>query len=395
MHIQTLNASGLSGRNFSNNALDVQPLGLFKPWYESNQSFPNASEFSPFDNATYSRYIRIIEVYIIPVIAGVGIITNIICIFLLNKDSSMRNTTHVMLMCMLVSDVCHLSLAITFTQLRHHWISVTASHLYYDVTYYLSLFMYLTQFISIWMLYAAAVDACRHLISFQKPQHMYRAHMSSVVIILSLIIHLPFLPQIREFMSQNPAIKHNPCSSPFLSLWDFTIDEATDTDIFYIVYFVFVYWLLAYAVPFFLIGCCCKDLLDYGQSNYLHAKRPFGWPVEATYAGITAGFMASSSAFTLFCMTPKLLLLLFKMMDFATHYLHNAHLLFQYSNGNANLMLLLRAFCLLPAVLWFSEFTRTYAKNCLCGCRSQLGKHKVPSEVVTVIKIDELSEEIV
>ncbi|ELT91352.1 hypothetical protein CAPTEDRAFT_201931 [Capitella teleta] len=313
---------------------------------------------------THSKFRELTEWYAIPGTAVLGIIGNVASAFILHKQCSMRRNTARLHGILLGVDSVYLALVLAFTQLRHHGIPGQRHHI--EAMQYFTMFLNLFQYLGFWLLYVAATDAYRHFNSFRKatslPKLRHTPRNLVLVIVSALLLHIPFVPNLRMVIWRFDLEPHDPCTIPIENHWNYVVDDVQRSDLFYILYFMLAVYLFSYLLPFFFLGCRDKDILDLVQTM----QERQNLPLVGLQAGHSAFLVAALCNITLFCYVPKFSLMTFKLFEFAIHYMHWSLDRFLFINEIANLLLVVRAAVYFPVTLKYSPYSRRILWQVIC-----------------------------
>ena len=310
------------------------------------------------------------EWYLIVVIAAFGIVSNIVIMIMLGRDKAMRPLAYLLHMLMLIAEVLYLTSVIIFIQLRHF---LKSEHHQMDWMTLITIIMSVSQCTSIWLLYIVATDSYRAIRLYQKPsklRQIAQARSNIVFIIIgSIIFHIPFIPQIRVFLYKMDPDGFDPCIIPVEEHWDFK-SPSTDYDMYYILYYSLLYSFVLFWIPFLMIAARDKDIIDllHLVMDYSIFKRP-----EVINACYTAKVVAIFCNVGMFCMSPKLVLLLFQMTNYAVNFIGEAQIFFEFFNVMANLLLVFKSSIYLLIFLIFQPRVKVIICEvcCHCCCRCQ------------------------
>lgn len=334
---------------------------------------------------THTKFRELTEWYAIPAACVFGIIGNIWSIAIVYHHHAMRRNSSKLHYLLLSVNSIYLVLCLAFTQLRHHGIPGTHKN---EAMQYLAMFLNLFQFLGIWLLYVAATDAYRFFNSFRKATSLIKLMRTprnlGLVFLTAILLHIPLIPSLRILIWEANIHPHDPCTSPIENHWNFTIDDVPRSDIFFILYFMLLIYLACYAVPFFMLGCRDKDIIDCLQNM----QERQGLPLVALQGGHTAFIVAALCNTTLFCYVLKVALMTFKLFEFAVHYMHWSHERFLYINELANLLLVIQAGVYFPILMRYSPYSRhILAKICCKHCKICWKEEQTE---VPIIKVDEV-----
>ena len=305
------------------------------------------------------------EWYLITVVAAVGIASNVAVMVLLGRDRAMRSLAYLLHMLLLGMEVIYLTAVITFIQVRHFYF--IDQHRQMRLMSYVTTVMSLSQCLSIWLLYIVATDSYRAVRLHQKPSKIRQLSHAKYNIILvffvAILFHVPFVPAIRLLIYQLDPVGFDPCNVPVEEHWDFK-SPSSEHDLYYILYYSLAYSFLLFWIPFLVIAARDKDVIDLLHSviSYSTFNKP-----EVIHACYSAKLVAIFCNITLICLSPKLVLLLFQMVNYAVDFIGSAQIFFEFFNVMANLLLVLKASVYLMMFLMFHP--RVKAIICAACCR--------------------------
>ena len=291
----------------------------------------------------------------------------------------------------------------------------------YHFVHYNSVVLGVLQCFSMWMLYFCASEAntiLRQVVSHRKG----RKPSPAFPIILFLLVSLyfsNFLPEARQAVVEIcqkihflNGLSHNTKLMPFQNHWDFVLNEVKRSDFVYIVYFSLFYTLITYIIPYVIIIVVDKNIIDAlhlaqrvqkvasstpasllrkssstsrkksstrreSQRKSIEMSVLAGKEKKAVKRGVAADNKLIRDKFLypclvisvtcnvfLVCVALKMIILTFKLFEFAHSYVTGAHVFFKYLNTYSNFIQFLKAAVHLPAIILYDYSTkRTVVKS--------------------------------
>jgi hypothetical protein len=193
------------------------------------------------NNNTFTKFQRIVGVYLAVPLVILGVVSNVVCIVILARDKTMKCTTRFLLQMLAVADIVYLVTSVTSDVLpamteSTDWlpISFDDSYLFYDITYYMLLVKHVTMTAATWTVVAATVD---HYLSVCKPHSSARhSTMCRVVSAVCLIWTASIVFLLPKFTT-----------------WNSTV--------YIIIYYMICYPCLLAIVPFSILVFCLRRLI--------------------------------------------------------------------------------------------------------------------------------------
>ena len=247
--------------------------------------------------------------------------------------------SYILHMLLLAIEVAYLMSVICFIQLRHFFSADRLAQLQHKG--YLTTVVSVFQCVAAWLLYVVATDSYRAVRVNSKPAKILELPLSRryvcLVILGAILFHVPYLPPIRALLYQANPSGFNPCTVPMELHWDFT---STDQDLYHMLYYSLLYFLVVFLLPFLLVAARNKDTIDllHDMTSETTISKP-----EVISACFTTKVICIFCNVALFCTSPKIILLLFQMVDYAVTFLNNAQVFFQFFNVLANLLLVVKS----------------------------------------------------
>ena len=194
------------------------------------------------------------EQLVIPIIAYVGIVVNLLVCFLLRWDIKLKLSSRILLYSFFICQMLYLaSVAIHLKFKQIHFAK--------DITVmnYVGIALSTSQMLATWILFLLINESYRSIRYFRKRgkllSHWNNLAKLAMLVLLVLIYHLPYVPQIRVIMYHLEKNFFSPCSNSIDDHWDLILPKKMEPiDTYYIIYFCFMYIILTYALPYLLIG---------------------------------------------------------------------------------------------------------------------------------------------
>ena len=194
------------------------------------------------------------EQLVIPIIAYVGIAVNVLVCFLLKWDRDMRLSSRILLYSFIICQMLYL----TFVAIH---LKFKQLHVARDITVmnYVGIGLSTSQMLATWILFLLINESYRSIKYFKKRgkmlSHWNNLAKLAMLVLLVLIYHVPFVPQIRVFLYHLDKDFFSPCSNSIDDHWDLILPKKMEpVDAYYVIYFCFMYIILTYALPYLLIG---------------------------------------------------------------------------------------------------------------------------------------------
>lgn len=290
------------------------------------------------------------EVTVIPILALFGIIFNLILSGLFKSDSYLSRRTYALFQFLLLVEIfylCSVIVLVSFRQSELDWDL--------DIMSYITLAMSIFQFMVHWTFYFLQKDVIRSLKGTWYPRKTpnCRNHSYEILLltVITLILHLPYVPYIRIQMHILHSI-FNPCTVPLEDIWDMHAASKT-TDWYYTLYFFIFYFLSVYALPFFLVGCIDKDIVDI----LFMLKDKTNLPMHTIRAAHSVKAVGILSNIYLVCLTNKAIIIGFRIVHFFCVVFRGIHIFFYFMNFIGNMTLVVRpAFNLIVFVMYTKRY---------------------------------------
>ena len=194
------------------------------------------------------------EQLVIPIIAYVGIAVNVVVCFLLKWYRGMRLSCRILLYSFVICQMLYLALVAIYLKFKQ-------LHLARDITVmnYVGIGLSISQMLATWILFLLINENYRCIKYFKKRgkmlSHWNNLAKLAMLVLLVLIYHLPFVPQIRVFLYHLDKDFFFPCSNSIDDHWNLILPKKMESvDTYYIIYFCFMYIILTYVLPYLLIG---------------------------------------------------------------------------------------------------------------------------------------------
>ena len=194
------------------------------------------------------------EQLVIPIIAYVGISINILVCFLLRSDHDMRISSKLLIYSFLICQMMYLASVAIYLKFKQ----LSFAN---DITImnYITIVISISQMLATWILFLLVSESYRRIKSFKKKTTVLSLWNNQakliMLILLVLIYHLPYVPQIRVILYHLDKGFFSPCSNSIDDHWEFILPKKSDpVDTYYVIYFCFMYVIVTYALPYLLIG---------------------------------------------------------------------------------------------------------------------------------------------
>lgn len=323
--------------------------------------------------------------------------------------------------------------SLSFTGLE----SQSAMERFYFV-HYNSVVLGIFQCFSMWMLYFCASEAnkiLRQVVSHRKSRKASPAFPIILFLLISFyFIH--FLPEVRQAVVEicqkiyfMKGFSHNTKLMPFQNHWDFVLNEVIRSDFLYIVYFSLFYTLITYVFPYAIIIVVDKNIIDTmhlaqrvqkvaSSTPASLMRKPSGPGRRKSSArresqrksiemsvlarkekksrkrGVAADSKLIRDKFLypclvisvtcnvfLVCVALKMIILTFKLFEFAHSFVTGAHVFFKYLNTYSNFVQFLKAAVHLPAIVLYDYSTKRKVVKSLKRVGTRLMRKRRKEEV--------------
>ena len=213
-----------------------------------------------------------------------------------------------------------------------------------DIISYASTGFSCAQFCIAWMLFLAIKDSYRSVrysfLTEKQPTVSSAGCQIAGVVIGALLYHLPFLPHVRVVAHQLHNM-YDPCVAPAENQWKFVRIFEWPHDLYYVVYYCFVYFLVIYLFPCLAIASKCKHTADF-LFNMNHQRH---LPTETVNCSISAMMTLAIANVYLVLNTPKIVILLFRLFNYPFLFMLRSYGWFHLINLLANMLVVLRPSC--------------------------------------------------
>ena len=290
------------------------------------------------------RFKYVTEWYGMTGLCGFGIIFNVVSMLLVSRDQAMRKQTKRLLHSLVCLQTIYMICVIGYVLVRHmsEMTSLMTSHRL-RITSYVSTLMSSSQMAASYAIYVLATDSYRKLAYLYKPfpskrlRKLRRIKFSLLVTVCgSLLFHLVYLPEIRVLLYRLDPAMFDPCMLPLTKQWQFVKHTSMETDLYYALYYGLLYLLLLYALPFYLVACRNKDVIDILHEVQDDVRC---WSKKRIY-NVAESCLVVSIICNVYLATtvPKFVLLLFKIFDLVLLFASDSHVFFVYCTSLANLV---------------------------------------------------------
>lgn len=344
--------SNMDGHPTITSLPDTTPRPSFVNFLKENlleNVMDNFENISSKAREWYDDFEHVSEAYILTSIAGLGILFNFLAITILSWDRRIWPMSRILNNLFLYSEQVFLAIVIVYLQLRS-WYDRSGNRRNYFST--LELFNYLTaalgaaQTFAAWMLYVVAVDAYRSVRQLTISEKIFQIRRSPLyVVVLVLIVggfYSAYLPPVRvELYRHFNSTDFVLCNVPLENHWDFiTVTGEQRSDLYYVLYYSVGYTVLAYVVPFFLVCCRDKDIIDVLHS----AQEQKALLPTRSYVLCPAVAISVACNVYLVCVALKMVILTFKIFEYADDYVTTtAFIFFRYLNVYSNFLQVLKS----------------------------------------------------
>ena len=222
---------------------------------------------------------------------------------------------------------------------------------------WVTIVMSFSQMMSIWLTYILVNHCFYNIKRFCSPCEAITVPKTAPRICMlflgCILFHLPYVPYIQVLLNSfDPYF--NPCSMPIIAQWDLFEEELKEpvSNLYFVLYFCLLYFALFYGLPFFLIACRDKDIIDIIYDlQHLLPKVPVKF-----YQALQTGVVVSTICNVyMFLTVPKLLVLLLRLFDLPLVFVQSAYEPFKYVNVVANMLLVLKSMIYLPLFLRYGQ----------------------------------------
>lgn len=295
----------------------------------------------------YDDFEHVSESYILTSAAAFGILMNFLAIVIISWDRRMWPMSRILHNLFLFSEQIFLGLIIAYLQMRAYFLRNGIPR---DDWRRLELLNYLTTFVgaaqtfAAWMLYVVATDAYRSVRQLTISEKIFQIRRAPGYVVLLLLVvggfYSAYLPPVRvEFFKFANETGYNLCNIPIENHWDFKYDEVSKSDLYYILYYSVGYTLFAYVLPFFMICCRDKDIIDVLHDAQEHKAL---LPSRAYVLCPALGVSVACNVY-LVCVALKMVILTFKIFEFVDDYVKGAFVFFRYLNVYSNFLQVLKS----------------------------------------------------
>lgn len=295
----------------------------------------------------YDDFEHVSESYILTSVAAFGILMNILAIVIISWDRRMWPMSRILHNLFLFSEQIFLGLVIAFLQLRAYFLRHNIPRDDWrrlELVNYLTTFVGAAQTFAAWMLYIVATDAYRSVRQLTISEKIFQIRRAPLYVVgLILIVggfYSAYLPPVRvEFFKFANETGYNLCNIPIENHWDFKYDEVPSSDLYYILYYSVGYTFFAYVLPFFMICCRDKDIIDI-----LHdAQEQKALLPSRAYVLCPALGVSVACNVYLVCVALKMVILTFKIFEYVNDYVKGAFVFFRYLNVYSNFLQVLKS----------------------------------------------------
>ena len=193
------------------------------------------------------------EEVVIPVLAYVAIAINILVCILLRSDTDMRISSRIIVHTFLVAQMFYLASVAAYLKVKELGFNNDL-----EVMNYATIPLGVCQMIAVWTLLLLVSDSHKCLKYFNQKRRLTSpcgvAAKTLLLVLLVLIFHVPYVPQIRVILYKLCSVL-TPCSTSLADHWELAMPEKNSPiDTYYVAYFCFAHIFFTYTLPYFLIG---------------------------------------------------------------------------------------------------------------------------------------------
>lgn len=296
----------------------------------------------------YNDFEHVSESYILTSAAAFGILMNFLAIVIISWDRRMWPMSRILHNLFLFSEQIFLGLVIAYLQVRAYFLRNGIPREDWrrlELLNYLTTFVGAAQTFAAWMLYVVATDAYRSVRQLTISEKIFQIRRAPGYVVLLLLavggFYSAYLPPVRvEFFKFANETGHDLCNIPIENHWDFKYDEVPKSDLYYILYYSVGYTFFAYVLPFFMICCRDKDIIDV-----LHdAQDQKALLPSRAYVLCPALGVSVACNVYLVCVALKMVILTFKIFEFVVDdYVKGAFVFFRYLNVYSNFLQVLKS----------------------------------------------------
>lgn len=303
-----------------------------------------------FVRGWFDQFENVSEAYLLTLLASLGILFNFLALAILSRDRRMRPMSKILNCLFLCSEQVFLGLIIVYFQMRswyylHHTLKIDPSRL--EQFNYLTSALGSAQTFAVWMLYVASVDAYRSVRQLAVPEKIFqirRAPLYVLFLAVSVVAYYAlYLPPVRVGLYHSlDSYNFTLCNVPYENNWDFVAATVEQTsDIFYVLFYGVGFLVFAYVLPFVSICCRDKDIIDVLHVAQAEQKAVLSSKFHVLYPAVVTSVTCNVY---LVCVALKMVILTFRVFEYALHYLtESALVFFQYLNVYSNFLQVLKS----------------------------------------------------
>ena len=301
-----------------------------------------------------------IEVYFMVTIACLGLVFNCLAQAAIVWDRRSSTPSRLLQFIYISLEQIFLILICIFVYLRWNFNPVKILE---ELNYFTAV-LGIVQFVQPWMLYLLLEHANQHLEILRGRLAAPRATPLILIFIFSTTIggvyFSLYFPPVRVFVYN--LFPHTLCNIPIENYWDlydFRKEfKVIRGDVFYIVFYVWMFLLSVYLLPF--LAMCYRNKRVIDSIHRLQENRPLSIPEEdIIFSSLSASVACTSH---LICISTKLAIMLFYSAEAITLFVRNGKVFIQYLNDIANLMTVVRASIYLPLYCRYNANINLIAK---------------------------------